>query len=184
MNWRYRDPWEWAAIGLFWLMLTVAAGFFTWQALRSSWSLELSQDINAPPAAVFAWLTDGARRIAWEPGLIDYGRLTGAPEAAGATRLLYMRRADLRWQVAEEQTAIDPPQSWAVARDSRLGPKIIAVTLTPLKTGGATRLEWRETQTITGLRDRLTGWFTLRNRRDRMANALTRLARLAEDAGG
>lgn len=184
MNWRYRDPWEWAVIGLFWLALAAAAAFFAWQALRSAWSLELSQEVAAPPAAVFVWLTEGEKRIAWEPALIDYGRLTGAPDAAGATRLLYMRRADLRWRVAEEQTAIDPPRRWAVARDSRLGPKTIAVTLSPLKTGAATRLVWRETQTITGLRDRLTGWFTLRERRARMASALARLARLVEDAGG
>lgn len=181
MTWSRRDPWEWAAIGLFWLASAIAAGFFGWQALRSSWSLELTTDIAAPPDAVFVWLTDGARRIDWEPGLIDLGRLTGAPDAAGATRLLYMRRADLRWQVPEEQTAIEPPRLWAVARDGRLGPMTIEVTLTPLKAGAATRLRWRETQTVSGLRDRLTAWFTLRERRARLDSALARLARLAAD---
>lgn len=175
-----KEPWEWAIIGGFALLFLALFALVAYAALKEQWEIEASQGIAAPEAEVFAYLTEPDRRVKWQPNLLDLASLTGESGEVGATRMLFMGGDGRRWQEEETQRALKPPSLWAVRRDGPRSEREIEVRIETVPGGGA-RLVWRERIVYKGLEDRLLAPLTIRERRQKLSDAL---ARLAEMAGG
>lgn len=173
-----KEPWEWMIRGGFALLSLALFALAAYAAFKEEWQVEASQRIAAPPAAVFAYLTEPDRRVTWQPNLLDLAPLTGEPGEVGATRMLFMGGEGRRWQEEETQLALEPASHWAVARDGPEAERRIEIRLEP-DSDGAVQLIWRERVSYKALENRLLAPLTVRNRRDRLADALRRLADLA-----
>jgi uncharacterized protein YndB with AHSA1/START domain len=96
-------------------------------------------EIDRPPAAVFAYLTDPTRFAEWQPDVRDVRMETAAPAATG-TRFTTTRRIGRTDRTMTQMvTAHDPPRTWAVTGvDGPVRPRA-SIIVRPL--AGGTRSE-------------------------------------------
>jgi len=73
-----------------------------------------STEVARPPAEVFAYVTDPARFVEWQKGVVA-GRLEGEEPHGVGDRCVTTRRVGFSEQsVTSELTHLDPPRTWGV----------------------------------------------------------------------
>ena len=117
--------------------------------------LEASIEIDAPPAAVWALVSDPRRMAAWSPQVVR-SFVRGGPTALGTTFVNINHRGLLHWPTQAKVVRFTPESdfAWRI-KENRT---IWSFTLAPTATGGTTLTQRRETpQGISTLSNRMVG---------------------------
>jgi Polyketide cyclase / dehydrase and lipid transport len=96
--------------------------------------------VDRPPADAFAYVTDPARFVEWQDGVVG-GHMDGdGPHGVGDRCLTTRRIGGAERSVTSEITHIDAPRSWGVRAIDGPIRAIVDVTVSPLDDGRRSRV--------------------------------------------
>jgi hypothetical protein len=100
-----------------------------------------STEVDRPAEQAFAYVTDPSRFAEWQRGVVG-GHMDGdAPQAVGDRCVTTRRIGFAQREVTSEITHIDPPRTWGVRSIDGPIRATVNVTVTPLESGRASRVE-------------------------------------------
>lgn len=103
--------------------------------------LSTTIEVGRPAEDVFAYVTDPARFVEWQHGVLS-GRMDGdGPHVVGDRCVTTRKIGGAERSVASEITHIDPPNTWGVRAIDGPIRAIVDVTVTPLPDGRRSRVQ-------------------------------------------
>jgi carbon monoxide dehydrogenase subunit G len=96
--------------------------------------------INAPPAAVFAFLAEPERLPTWTPGVLSVRRTSPGPVGVGATTETQVEAFGVRQTLLGRCIAFEAPRRLVVENVTASGIKIGSVTVGTIKTTSTSEL--------------------------------------------
>ncbi|MFZ1993558.1 MAG: SRPBCC family protein [Solirubrobacteraceae bacterium] len=143
-------------------------------------SITTTIEVNRPVEEVFAYVTDPARFVEWQDGVLS-GHMDGdAPPVVGGRCLTTRKIGGIERSVTSEITHIDPPNTWGVRAIDGPIRAIVDVTVSPLQEGRQSRVQIDLNFTGHGIGKLLVPLFVRRSARTEMPENLDRLKRSLE----
>jgi carbon monoxide dehydrogenase subunit G len=139
-----------------------------------------SVEVNRPAADVFAYVTDPARFVEWQRGVLS-GHMEGdGPHIVGDRCVTTRKIGGAERSVTSEITHIDPPNTWGVRAIDGSIRAIVDVTVSPLQEGRRSRVQIDLDFTGHGIGKLLVPLFVRPSARKEMPENLNRLKQRLE----
>jgi uncharacterized protein YndB with AHSA1/START domain len=141
-------------------------------------------DVDRPPAAVFAYVTNPSLFHEWQKGVVSGGMDGEGPPTVGAKCITTRRIGFSERPNTSEVTAVDPPRTWAVHGIDGPIRAMVNVTVEPLDDDSRSRLTIDLDFEGHGIGKVLVPLVVRRDAEKEMPTNLQRLKERLEGAGG
>jgi carbon monoxide dehydrogenase subunit G len=177
MRWQRVLTYSVALLAIMGVMIAIAAVRTTGRAHG-----EASIVIARPPAAVFAWIADPAKRAAWQSGIKESRPVTPGPLHVGSKVVTVVELNNEITETVAEITALEPDRRLAASSSNASYDMTIRYDLAPEGTG--TRLQATTDAELKGWLPRLLAGTVQQNAQQKLEKDLQTLKEKVEKANG